>query len=331
MATTVACGIMGAAVGDSMSGTAMMGAIALPEMDKYKYSRDLSIGCITTGGTLGVLVPPSIPLIVYGLLTLEPIGRLFVAAIIPGIFSVVAINVMIFFRVKFNPEIAPLAPAGFTFKDRIQSIPSMIPVGLVFFVIIGGLYTGFFTATEGGAVACVVAVVMAIVTGKASISKLIAAIRGGMQITAMVMLLVIGGLWFGVFIAKTGLSTALIMFVGDLAISPYLILTGILVIYAVLGMIMNPLPVLLLTIPIIYPMAGPFGWDPIWLAIVLTISVELACILPPIGINILVIKGIAPETPLGVIYRSVVWFLVTDVIIVAILIIFPQLTQVLRL
>ena len=324
LATLAACSGFAAICGSSVATSATMAKVALPEMRDYGYSSSISTGVIAAGGTLGILIPPSVVLAVYGIITQQDIGRLFIAAFIPGLLAVAMYMITVQIIAWLNPE---AVPAGFraSWRERIASLRNVWAVALVFFFVIGGIYGGVFTPTEaagmGAAGAFLIAVVRRSLTPRQTLDCLMESVRT----TGAVFTILIGALLFGVFLAITQTPQKLTDLLLALPIGPYGILLLLLLFYLILGCLMDSLAMIILTVPIIFPAIVDLGFDPVWFGVVVVMTVELGLITPPFGLNVFVIRGVASDVKLSTIYRGVAPFIVTDVLRILLLVAFPSI------
>jgi len=323
--TIVGCGGFAAICGDSMATAATMGSVALPEMKKYDYDESLATGSIAAGGTLGILIPPSLGFIVYGIVTEESVGKLFMAGIIPGILLTSLFAVSVYFRCRLNPALGPKAPKT-SLMEKIASIRSVWPVIVLFGVVIGGIYLGFFTPTEAGGVGVIGAFIIALASKEFGWARFLEALLSSIQITAMVAAILIGVAIMGYFITMTEIPMRLAALLTGLNVSRYILFTLILFLYLILGMVMNIIPMIMLTLPIIFPTVLALGFDPIWFGVIMVIMMEMGQISPPVGINVFVIAGVA-DVPMIEIFKGVLPFVIVEIIVILILTIFPEIVM----
>lgn len=324
IATIGADELFAAICGSNTATAATMGKVALPQMQKYKYDNMLSSGTIVTGGTLGTVMPPSVVLIVIGLQTEQSIIRLFLGGILPAIILGALFVLTIFVICRINPSYGPAGPkAGF--KEKIRSLIGVIEAVVIFALVIGGLYIGWFTPTEAGAAGVFFTLLVIVPTGRLSWTGLISSIRDTLKISCMVFILITGAIIFGRFLAVTRITFMVADFAAGLDVSRYVILAFVLLIYLIGGCFIDSLGFLVLTIPIFFPLGMALGFDPIWYAIILTMVTTMGAITPPVGVNIYVVKALAPEIELATIFKSVSFFLAACIICIVILIIFPQI------
>ena len=324
MATVGACAGFAAISGSSVATAATMGTVALPEMKKYRYGMSLATGTVAAGGTLGILIPPSAPLVFYAILTELSVGKLFIAGILPGIMLAVLFMLAINIRVRLNPELAPRGP-GATFKERINALKGVWGILVLFLIVMGGIYTGVFTPTEAAGIGAFGAFVFSLYTRKMAWHHFVDSLRMTGQTTGMIFIIVIGAYVFGYFLAVTRIPFELADYMSGLEVSPYIILAGVVLIYTILGMFLDGWAIMVLTIPIIHPMMVDLGFDPIWFGVMVVIMLEMALITPPVGVNVFIIKGVAKDVPMYTIFRGIWPFWIAMLVSLFILSIFPQI------
>ena len=324
IATIAADELFAAICGSNTATAATMGAVALPQMDKYHYDTRLSSGTVVTGGTLGTVMPPSVVLIIIGLQTEQSIVKLFLAGIIPAVVLGLLFVATILFLCRIYPDYGPAGPRA-SFKEKMKSLRGVIEALAIFILVIGGLYVGLFTPTEAGAVGVFCTLFVTVSIGRMSWRGLLDSIHATLKISSMVLMLVTGAIIFGRFLAVTRLPFMVADFAAGLPVSRYVILALVLVIYLVGGCFMDSLGFLVLTIPIFFPLGVALGFDPIWYSILLTMVTTMGAITPPVGVNIYVVKALAPDIELGTIFKSVSFFLLACLVSMIILILFPQL------
>ena len=310
--------------GSNTATAATMGAVALPQMKKYNYDTRLSSGTVVTGGTLGTVMPPSVVIIVIGLQTEQSIAKLFLGGILPAILLGILFVLTILILCRLNPDFGPPGPKT-TFKEKIKSLPGVIEAIAIFILVMGGLFIGLFTPTEAGAVGVFCTFIVAVATRKLTWDGLVNSIVETLKISCMVFVLVTGAIIFGRFLAVTRIPFLVADFAASLPVSPYVILAFVLMIYLIGGCVMDALGFLVLTIPIFFPLGIALGFDPLWYSIILTMVTTLGAITPPVGVNIYVVKALAPEIALSRIFKSVSFFLMACIVSIIILIIFPQI------
>jgi C4-dicarboxylate transporter DctM subunit len=324
IATIGADELFAAICGSNTATAATMGAVALPQMKKYNYDTRLSSGTVVTGGTLGTVMPPSVVIIVIGLQTEQSIAKLFLGGILPAILLGILFVLTILILCRLNPDFGPPGPKT-TFKEKVKSLPGVIEAIAIFILVMGGLFIGLFTPTEAGAVGVFCTFIVAVATRKLTWDGLVNSIVETLKISCMVFVLVTGAIIFGRFLAVTRIPFLVADFAASLPVSPYVILAFVLMIYLIGGCVMDALGFLVLTIPIFFPLGIALGFDPLWYSIILTMVTTLGAITPPVGVNIYVVKALAPEIALSRIFKSVSFFLMACILSIIILISFPQI------
>lgn len=324
IATIGADELFAAICGSNTATAATMGTVALPQMKKYGYDTRLSSGTVVTGGTLGTVMPPSVVLIIIGLQAEQSIIKLFLGGILPAVLLGILFVLTIYILCRINPKFGPAGPKT-SFKEKIKSLTGVTEAIVIFVLIIGGLYTGIFTPTEAGAVGVFFALAVTIVTRRIGWKGLFDSARDTLKISSMVFFLVTGAIIFGRFLAVTRLPFMVADFAASLPVSPYVVLAFVLAIYLIGGCFVDALGFLVLTIPIFFPLGIALGFDPIWYGIILTMVTTMGAITPPVGVNIYVVKALAPEIELSTIFKSVSFFLMACILCIIILMIFPQI------
>lgn len=324
IATIAACGGFAAICGSSVATAATFSKVAYPEMRQHGYPQSFATGVIAAGGSLGIMIPPSTVFAVYGLITEQDIGKLFIAGIVPGILAIgmyiATINIIAFVR----PGFLPAAPRH-SWGERLESLRDIWAVLLLFIFIIGGLYAGMFTATEAAGMGAAGAFIIAILRRRLSYEDFWRGLIESLRTTASVFTILIGALIFGYFLTITQTPQKLTTFLTDLGLGPYGVLVLIMLMYLALGCIMDAMAMIILTIPIIFPVIKALGFDPIWFGVIIVMTVELGLIHPPVGMNVFVIKSVIKDVKLSTIFYGVMPFVITDIIRLAILILFPVL------
>ena len=309
--------------GSTVASSATMAEVALPEMKKYKYAPSLAAGCVAAGGGLGILIPPSGILIIYGILAEESIGKLFAAGIIPGLILAALHTLTIYIVVKVNPRLAPAVPKA-SWKEKIIALKGTWHVLLLFGVVMGGIWTGVFTVTEAAAIGALGALFLALANRGINRRNLGVCLKHTAQTTAMIFAIIIGAMLFGYFLSVTRLPMELATWIVGLGLSRYIVLIIIVFTFLLLGCVMDSLAMVLLTMPIFLPVITALGFDIIWFGIMVILVVEMGVITPPVGMNVYVIAGIARDIPLEVIFKGIFPFLGSIIVCTAILIAFPQ-------
>jgi len=325
MATVGACAGFAAISGSSVATAATMGTVALPEMRRYNYSPALATGSIAAGGTIGILIPPSVGFIIYGIITEQSIGKLFLAGFIPGVLEAVFYMTTISILTRRNPLMGPRGPST-SFMEKIASFKNTWVVLLLFLLIMGGLYFGIFTPTEAGGIGAFGAFVFALALRKLNWQVFKSSLVDSAKTTAMIFLILMGAMILGYFLSVSRIPFELSSIIGGLEVNRYIILVGILILLLFLGCVMDSLAILLLTIPIFFPLIISLGFDGIWFGVIVVRVCEIGLITPPVGVNVYVIKGIAKDVPMGTIFRGILPFLIADICHVTLLIVVPQLS-----
>ncbi|MFP4237353.1 MAG: TRAP transporter large permease [Desulfonatronovibrio sp.] len=325
LATIVASTAFGAICGSTTATAATMSAVAVPEMKRYKYARSLATSVVASSAILGVMIPPSVIFIIYGIATGESISSLFLAGILPGILLMFLFMLVTWLMVRNNPRLAPIGPKV-SLNEKIRAVLNGgVEVVIIFLAVIGGLFMGYFTPTEAGAVGAAATLGVAVVRRQISWRGFLDSLRDSIRISAMIMLLVAGATVFGRFLAVTNIPMTMAVWAAELPIPPVAILGVILLIYLLLGCFIDALALILLTIPIFYPVAVQLGFDPIWFGVIIVLVVGMGVITPPVGANVYVVAGIVQDTPVTTIFRGAWPYLVTILVCIAILTLFPQI------
>jgi tripartite ATP-independent transporter DctM subunit len=324
MATVVACGGFAAICGSSQATVATLGKVALPEMKKYRYDMKMTAGSVAAGGTIGILIPPSMGFILYGILTEESIGKLFMAGIIPGILEILFYIGVIFIMCQFKPTLGPAGPKA-SFKEKMASLKFTWSMIALFLLVMGGIYGGWFTPTEAGAVGAFGAIVISAIAGKFTRDNFFQSILEAAQTTAMMMLILAGAFIFIKFMAVSRLPDHLASYVSGLTLPPVVILTLIILLYIILGMFLDGPSAIILTLPILFPVILALGFSPIWYGVIMVRVIEVGLITPPMGLNVFILAGVT-NTPLGVIFKGIVPFLIADFFHIALLVAIPALS-----
>jgi C4-dicarboxylate transporter, DctM subunit len=324
VATVGACAGFAAICGSSAATAATMGTVALPEMKKSHYDEAFATGTVAAGGTLGILIPPSIVLIVYGIQTELSIGKLFIAGILPGMVLSALFIVCILVMCFLDPSLGSRGPKT-TFKQKIRSLSGTVEMLILFFLVIGGLILGWFTPTEAAGIGAAGAIIIALVKRSMTWEKFKLALLGTTRTSAMVLMIIACAMIFSRFLTVSGLPQDLARWVGGLNASRYIILACVMFIYVLGGCFMDALSFLIITINIFYPVIVNAGFDPIWFGVIIVILLETGAITPPVGINVYVIKGIAPDVELETIFKGIFPFLMMMFVGLVILTIFPNI------
>lgn len=324
LATIGGCGAFAAICGSSLATAATMTQVALPEMKRYNYDDSLATGSIAAGGTIGILIPPSVILVLYGILTESNIGELFLAGFVPGILTVIFFMVTISIMTAIYPETGPRG-AKTSFAEKLSALKKVWSTMLLFLLVIGGIYLGIFSPEEAAGIGASGALLLALMGRTMTWEIFFNCLMETVKTSAMIFTILIGAILFNNFLVLSAVPDSIGAWIGGLEMSATAILIIILLIYLVLGCALDSLAMILLTIPIFFPVVAKLGFDPIWFGIIVVMVVELGLITPPIGMNVFIIKGMAPEVPLGTIYKGVLPFAVAQILLIALIVIFPAI------
>ncbi|MGM0688128.1 MAG: TRAP transporter large permease [Bacillota bacterium] len=325
LATIGACTAFGAICGSTTATAATMSAVALPEMKKYNYNRSLSTATVASASILGVMIPPSVIFILYGISAQQSIRQLFLAGIFPGILLMLLFMLAAYLQALHNPKLAPPGPQV-PWAEKIRAMMSGgVEVLIIFIAVMGGLFAGIFTPSEAGAVGAFATLVVALVRRQLKWQGFLDSLRDSVRVSAMIMFLVAAAAIYGRFLAVTGLPGGLAQWAVALPLPPVAIMAIILFIYLILGFFVDALALILLTVPIFYPVAVELGFDPIWFGVIIVLALGMGCITPPVGANVYVVAGVDRETPVMEIFRGVGWYLLAIILCTVILIIFPEI------
>jgi len=324
IATIAACAGFSAISGSTNATAATMATVTLPEMRRYKYDMGLATGTVAAGGSLGILIPPSTIFVVYGIMTEQSIGKLFVAGILPGILLSILFMLTVFIRVSINPHLAPPGERT-SLKQKITSLTGIVEALVIFAFVMGGLFFGIFTPTEAAAVGAFLALLVALIRRQLTWKGFLGSLMDTTRISCMVMVIVTGAVVFGHFMAITRIPFDLANWVSMLPLPNYAIMGVIVIIYLFGGCFMDALAMVMLTIPIFFPVATALGFDPIWFGVAIVLVTEMGVITPPVGVNVYVVHGIAKDVPLEVIFKGVAPFVLALLACVIILLLFPQI------
>ena len=322
--SVIACGGFGAVTGSSIATVATMGAIVMPEMRRYKYHPRLATGSLAASGTLGILIPPSLIFIFYGVMTETSIGALFMAGIIPGILTAAMFSAIIFVRCIVTPSLGPPGP-GATWAERWASTLGLLPILTLFFLVIGGIYGGIFTPTEAAGVGCTGVLVAAGLRRRLTANAMSKALEETALVSAMIFAIIVGGYLVARFLAVTGITEDLVALLIGMELGRVSFLLLLVLIYLVLGAMLDVFGMLVLTIPFVMPVVGELGIDPIWFGVFAVMMAELALVTPPIGANVFVMRRTAPEVPMGDIFMGVLPFVAGELVVISLVIAFPEI------
>ena len=322
LATIVSCGGFAAISGSSVATAATFSTVAYPEMRRYGYPQSFATGVIAAGGTLGAMLPPSTVLAVYGLITQQDVGKLFQAGIIPGLLAMAMYMVTIAVICRVRPNLLPTVPKA-SWAERAAGLKDVWAPLLLFVLVIGGLYGGIFTPTEAGGVGACGAFILGVLRGKLGRVEIRASLLQATRTAAAVFTVLIGALLFGYFLTITQVPQKVTEFLTGLGIGTYGVLALIMLMYLVLGCLMDAMAMIILTVPIIFPVVTQLGFDPVWFGVIIVMTVELGLIHPPVGMNVFVIKSVVHDVTFSSIFKGVLPFIATDILRLVILIVFP--------
>jgi tripartite ATP-independent transporter DctM subunit len=324
-ATIAACGGFAAICGSSVATAVTMTRVALPEMRGRGYSDAVATGTIAAGGTLGILIPPSIVLAIYGIITEQDIGRLFIAGVLPGLLSVLLFMLTINVIGWLAPDTMPASGTRADWATRMRTLGGVWAIGLLFIFVIGGIYIGLFTPTEAAGAGAAGAFIISVARRRLSFDALVGCLVEAIRTTASVFIILIGAVMFGYFLAVTQTTQKLTASLIELGLGPYPTLGLILLLYFVLGCVLDALAMVVLTVPILLPVILELGFDPIWFGVIVVVAAELALITPPVGMNVFVINSVVREISLVTIFRGALPFVVTETVVLVLLIVFPAI------
>jgi len=327
MATVVACAGFAAICGSSTATTATMGIVCMPEMEKFNYKPTLSTGCISAGGTLGILIPPSTGFILYGTSAEIGIGKLFMAGLLPGLLLAICYIAVIVVICMLDPEAGPKGP-DFSFIEKLKGLTGVIPVILLFLLVLGGIYAGWFTPNEGGAIGAFGAFIIMIFKRKCTYTSVRNALSDTIKTTAMIFMIMIGAAIFSTFLTKSGAPRELANWAANADVSRYVILLFILLLYAFLGCFVDSLPLIVLLVPIFLPIIRELGFNDIWFGVLMVMIMQLGLITPPVGMCCYVMAGVAKNVPLSTIFKGTAPFIIGLVFAVTVVILLPQITTI---
>ena len=322
--SVLACGAFGAVTGSSIATVATMGAIVMPEMDRFGYDRRLATGALAASGTLGILIPPSVIFIFYGVMTETSIGALFIAGIIPGILTATMFSAIIYFRCLFRPELGTPGPVG-SRRERIDALKRLGPIIGLFLLVIGGIYGGIFTPTEAAGVGCSGVLVATLPRRRLNFRNIRKALEDTVLISVMLFAIIVGGYVFARLMAVTGLTESIVALLVQMELGRAGLLFLLVLLYLVLGAMLDVFGMLVLSIPFVLPVVLALGIDPVWFGVFVVIMAEVALVTPPIGANVFVMRRIAPDVPMEDIFRGVAPFVLGEFVVILLLVLFPAL------
>jgi len=323
MASILACAGLAAIMGDSVAEVVTMSKVAVPEMKKHKYDSELASGSVAAGGTLGILIPPSLGFIMYGILTEQSVGALFMAGILPGLLLTCMFLLSIRIVVLLRPDAGPPGPRT-TMRQKVLSLKGTWHTMLLFVMIIGGIYAGIFTPTEAGAVGAFGAIIISAACRRLTLRGFVDSVVEATRVSAMIVLLIMGAFILMKFLAMSKFPFALANFINDLALPRFGVFAAIIVLYVLLGMFLDVFAAVVLTIPVIFPVVTGLGFDPIWFGVIIVLILEMGLITPPVGMNVFALAGVT-GIPLDTIFRGVLPFVIAMILCVILLVIFPQI------
>ncbi|UYF99848.1 MULTISPECIES: TRAP transporter large permease [unclassified Halomonas] len=324
IAAVGSCGVFSAISGSSLATASTMTRVALPEMERYGYNRGLATGALAAGGTLGIMIPPSIALLIYAILTEQSVGDMFMAGLIPGLMGLVMYALTVTVVMRLRPDLA-VAGERTSWRAKFSSISGLVPFFAVFLVMILGIYFGLFTPTEGASVGAFATLLYALYKGMRG-AGLWRSLQETLALSSVVFFMLVGAETLGYFISVSRISFSISDFLYGMDLAPIVVVLCILLLYFVLGMFMDSIAMLVITVPVVYPIIQALGIDPVWFGVITVLTVELGLITPPVGMNVFVIKAMAPHVGLGEIFKGVAPFIVSDFVRLALLIIFPILS-----
>jgi tripartite ATP-independent transporter DctM subunit len=322
VATIIGCAGFAAACGASTASAAVMGRVALPELKKYGYDDKVSTGCVAAGGTMAIMIPPSVLIVIYGFIAEESIGALLLAGILPGLLQAASYVTMLVFRFKIDPSLGQPVK-GITWTDRFVSLKGVWGMLVIILLVMGSMYTGLATPTEAAGIGAIGAMLMAL--PRINFRDFVGAMVETVRTTALIFAIIAGVLIFVHFLGFTGTPAAVANWIAHLDVPPMVVLIGILVLYLILGMFIDGIGMVLLTVPILLPTIKALGIDPIVFGILVVRMVEIGLMTPPVGLNVYVLKGVAKDVSMGDIFRGCGWFVAVDIVNIAILLAFPQI------
>ena len=328
MATVAACTAFGAVCGSSPATAATMATVSMPEMKKFNYSNELSAGAVAAGGGLGMVMPPSVVLIVYGILTEQSIGELFVSGIFPALMLTLLFIIAIYTTCTLHPEKGPCGER-FSWREKFRSLAGLTDTLIIFVIVMAGLFGGVFTPTESAAIGVIAVLAVSLARRQLSWKAFVKSLEETLQTSSMILVLIAGAVVFSKFLAVTRIPFELASWIGNFDLPPFVIITIIVMIYFVGGCFMDSLGLIMLTIPIFFPIVTNLGYDPIWFGIIIVLVTEMGVITPPVGINVYVVYGVAQNAVPGItlesIFRGIFPFLLAVFAGIIILMIFPQI------
>ncbi len=322
-ATVLATGFLGAITGSQLTGAIVMTKVAMPEMEKLEYKDTLNTGCIAAASPLGILIPPSTAFIIYGLLTEVAIGKLFIAGIVPGIITIAVFFVAIYIWCRVDKNLGPAATTKYSWGEKFRSLGSMMPIVILFLLVMIGIYAGWFTATEAGAVGAFGALIISIATRQMTWKRFVKSLRETANLMGMIILQMAGTYVFSAAMTMSGLPARLGSFVAGLNMPSIVVIIAIIILYLILGCFLPEFPMIMLTVPILFPIIKALNYDPIWFGVLIVVVMSVGMLTPPVGMVVYTLAGICKK-PVGTIFKGVIPFIVAEVVVIAILLAFPN-------
>ncbi len=327
VAANVASAMFAAASGSSLATSAAMTRLAVPEMLKRGYDPGLATGTVAAAGTIGALIPPSIAFVIYGWFTETPIGDLLIAGILPGLLTALVYTLLIMGRVIVNPALAPNPDEPHTWGDRLDALRKVWPIPVLIIAVIGSIYSGFATATESAAMGAIATLLLCLVRGVLTVDLIKHALFDSVKSSATIFFIALGATLFTRFLALSGMPATMGAFIGSLELSPYVVILIMIGIYLVLGMFLDPIGIMLITLPILLPVFKAVDLNLVWIGVLVVKMIEVGLLTPPVGLNVYVVRSVVGNSvSLARIFRGTSWFLVAEVVIIALLVLFPQIS-----
>ena len=325
VATIATAAGFAAICGSATATAATLGTLALPSMRKYNYDDGLSAACIAAGGGIGILIPPSTAFIVYAMAATQSVGRLFAAGIMPGLLLTTLYIITIQIICAINPKLAPSSGVKYSWGEKFKSLLGALPIGILFIIVIGGIFAGIFTANEAAAIGALAGLIITALKRRLTVKILIQALVDSIKVTAMIFMIFIGAYIFGYFLTVTMIPKTLAGFVAGLQVRPYIVICVIMLVYLGLGCIMDTMAMVLLTVPIFLPIVEQLGFDPVWFGVMIVIMMQQGAMTPPVGMNVYVVAGIARDIPMPKIFKGCVPFVIAVFVAALLILVFPQI------
>jgi tripartite ATP-independent transporter DctM subunit len=325
VATIAACAGFAAVSGSSVAASAAMGSVALPEMRRFGYAPKLATGVVAAGGTLSFLIPPSLGFVVYGMLTEQSIGKLLISGILPGLLLAGAYAAVVVGWALIDPQVAPASPERVPLREKLAALKGVWETALVFFLVMGGIYLGFINPTEAGAVGAFALFMIVLIKGRLTWSAVRGCLLESTRITVMVLFLVAGATVFSYFLALSTIPTQVSGWIAGLAVSRYVVLAIIIGIYFVLGCFLDSVSMMVLTLPVVFPVVVALNFHPIWFGVVAVLMMEAGLITPPVGLNVYTLAGVAKDVPMAEIFKGATPFLIAIMVSAVLMTVFPKI------